>query len=217
MTAPHTQSLLDHAAERWKNFERSPNRDLLRLAILRDLVSALHAEKSRFLSQGNRDSAASLRNIEERLDELRNCHPLDGTLSALISGKRKPEKRSRELPTGLFERLERGKIERYDRQWEKALAAEALAQGWEIWSLETEVEISRVDDWNQKLVSRLWPKGIVLFVETVEMHAMASPLPPLTPPHFWKGRWICVIDPLSEIRSEPGWKPVFSPKSRQTG
>jgi hypothetical protein len=90
------------------------------------------------------------------------------------------------------------------------------------------VEIARVEEWNQKLVDQLWPRGIVLFVESVGAHNETC----------WLGRWICVLHSkihtpaeafaalgdftswhgaVSRAPSAPhvaSWRVLFSPKSR---
>ena len=164
------QNLLEQYAEKWRLCEGLPESDLLRLVVLRELLQSLHAEKSRLLSSGKRDESTSIRALETHIEELRNAKPLEGDLAALASGTAKFKKRSRLLPAAVFTAVDREKLERFDRKWEAAIAAEAISQGWRIWSLENWVEIPRVEEWNRKLVDQLWPHGIVLFVESAGSH-----------------------------------------------
>jgi hypothetical protein len=210
--------LLGQSAEKWKAVEAVPERDLLRLSILRGLVNELHAQKSRYLSQGKRNEAGSIRGVESKIDELRGAKSLSGELGELMSSENKIVKRTRVLPDSLFSALEREKLERYDRQWEAALASEALSLGWKVWSLEASVEIPKVEEWNRLLVEQLWPDGVVLFVESAGQ-------PGTTP--VWHGRWITVLHPkfkkaedisfnlslLPGNQSPPLWRVLFSPKS----
>ncbi len=213
----HIDNLLEESAEKWRICEGTQECDLLRLVVLRELLHGLHAEKSKLLSHGMRQDAASIRGIESRIEELRNCKPLDGDLRDLLSNEVKLKKRTRLLPDAIFSSLEREKLERYDRTWEAALTSEAVSQGWRIWALEAWVEISKVDEWNRRLVEQLWPHGVVLFVESAGSQNTSA----------WLGRWICVLHPKfrtpSEIslgfsnwagtQSSPSWKLLFSPKS----
>jgi hypothetical protein len=214
---PQIESLLEQSAEKWRTCEGTGERDLLRLVVLRELLHGLHAEKSRLLSQGMHDDATSIRAIEARIEELRNCKPLEGDLHELLSKEIKLRKRTRLLPDAIFGSLEREKLERYDRIWEAALASEAVAQGWRVWALEAWVEISKVDEWNRRLIEQLWPHGIVLYVESGGSQNQNA----------WLGRWVCILHPKfrtpSEIslgfsnwpgtQSSPSWRLLFSPKS----
>ena len=210
-------ALLEDFAEKWRTCEGTAERDLLRLVVLRDLLHGLHAEKSRLLSTGMRQDATCIHGLETRIDELRNCKPLEGDLKNLLSGELKLKKRTRLLPDAVFGGIDREKLERYDRAWEAAMTSEAVSQGWRIWALDAWVEISRVDEWNRRLIEQLWPHGIVLFVESGGSQNSNA----------WLGRWVCLLHPKfsapSEIslgfsnwpgtQSTPSWRLLFSPKS----
>jgi hypothetical protein len=228
------QNTIGGHGEKWRHCEGHPESTLLRLSILRDITRSLHAQKSRCLSTGRRDLATALRTWEDRLHELRNTSRLEGDLTQLVSGAAEIRKRTRLLPEALYSAIEREKLERYDRQWEAAIAAEASTLGWRFWSLEAWVEITLVEEWNQRLTEQLWPSGIVLFVESSptqgpsgqSVGGMGMEFP------LWHGRWICIVHPRfkspSEIASNlaqwPGsppetpspaqWKLLFSPKVR---
>jgi hypothetical protein len=222
------QNAIGSQSERWRHCEGQPESTLLRLAILREITRLLHSQKSRCLAAGRRDLVTSLRNWESRLQELRNQPRLEGDLATLVSGHSELRKRTRLLPEALYGAIEREKLERYDRQWEAALAAEACSLGWCFWRLESWVEITLVEEWNQRLNEQLWPSGVVLYVESSGApggdRGRDFPL--------WHGRWLMVVNPRfkspSEIASNlaqwPGspsdppapahWKLLFSPKVR---
>jgi hypothetical protein len=141
----------------------------------------------------------------------------------LLSTDKELKKRTRLLPEALFSSIPREKLERYDRQWEAAIAAEATHAGWKFWSLEAWVEIPLVEEWNKRLNESLWPHGIILFVENASGGE--------APNNIWQGRWNVVIHP--RFRQEdlsldfsrwpgapeqppvpPRWKLLFTPKSR---
>jgi hypothetical protein len=220
-------------SEKWRHTEGLAERVLLRLAILRDITLALHAQKSRCLASGRRDLAQGLRHWEERLHELRNSPKLEGDLRELLTGTEPLKKRTRLLPEALYTAIERGKLERYDRVWEASLAAEAVTQRWQFWALEAWVEITLVEDWNRSLCDQLWPSGIVLFVESApSLPRTPRPAQTSSEPLLWQGRWIAVVDtriknPLEVTSNLPGWpgspssppspplwKLLFSPGSR---
>lgn len=223
-TNPAAQAIearLLEAASRWKFCEGLPESDLLRLAVLRDLVHGLHAEKSRFLAHGQRESASSIRTIEDRIEDMRNCKPLSGDLETLLSGTALGlKKRTRILPDSVFASLDREKFERYDRQWEAALASEGISIGWKIWALEACIDVPQIDAWHKTLTEQLWPHGIVLFVESARDNAISST-------SAWLARWIMTLhskfqDPSDMgldfskwpgTSSTPSWRLLFSPKS----
>ena len=226
--------LLDSHSERWRHCEGQPESTLLRLAILRDIVRALHAEKSNYLAKGRKDLTQEIRKWETRLYDLRNEAKIEGELLQLISGDGPLRKRTRLLPEALFTSIERDKLDRYDRQWEHALAAEASTLGWRFWALEAWVEITLVEEWNARLSEQLWPTGVVLFVESSSTNSPKTPPPSameLECP-IWRGRWILVVHPQfknpaeialnlaqwpgtpCEPPSPPAWKLLFSPKVR---
>jgi hypothetical protein len=220
---PIIDEILSQTAERWTHCEGQSEATLLRLNVLRELASTLHATKSQFLATGKRGEAQSLKSWESKLEELRGCSPLDGNLLELLNGARKAKKRTRVLPDALFTAIEREKLERYDRQWEGSLAAEAVSLGWRFWSLGVWVQIALIEDWDKRLREQLWPHGIVLFTESAGS--------PLADSSDWHGRWIVALHPKfrtpAEIsldfarwsgtvvsRGNPEWKLLFSPRSR---
>lgn len=224
----HTEALVERYTERWEHCSAAEDgRTLLRLSLLRELMRELHAERSRALATGNRGAIPDLRAWEERVRSLRQLYPLEGSLVQLLGQSVKPAKRTRLLPEALFSFIEREKLERYDRQWEGTLAAEACALGWRFWSLEATVEIAQIEAWDSALQSHLWPHGIVLYTESCGDNGgfTANTV-------SWRGRWITVLHPNFRTPSDlnvdvtrwPGsvnsgapahvWKLLFSPKRR---
>jgi hypothetical protein len=180
-------TLLAQSAKKWDACGGAPESDLLKLAILRDLVHSLHAEKSRFLSVGQQKDAASLPVFEARIEDLRTGRPLAGDLRDLLANKTPLKPTTQTLPEKLFSVLEREKLERYDRAWEAALVSEGISQGWGIWNLEAWVDIAQVDQWNRALADRLSSAGIVLYVESAENSSHP------TQGKGWHGRWVCLL------------------------
>jgi hypothetical protein len=225
---PGSETLLAESSERWRQREGARDATLLRLVILRDLVRALHAQKSRFLATGQKSQAQSLKDWEARIDELKGCSPLEGDLYELLSGTRRARKRTRLLPEALYSSIEREKLERYDRQWEAAIAAEGASLGWRFWSLSASVEIMSVEAWNRRLAEQIWPHGITLYVEGGNAPGAALAGAPGQVPS-WPGRWIVLLHnkfrapaelgldiaawPGTAADPAPQWKLLFSPKS----
>jgi hypothetical protein len=209
---------IEAASERWERVEGLPETDLLRLAITRDLMHALHADKSRLLSQGQREQGVFFKGHEKRMDEIRSSSPLTGDLRDILSGTTKLKKRTRLIPEALFSSIAREKLERYDRQWEAALASEACTQGWLFWTFEVRLDIAKIDVWNKRLNDTIWPNGVVLFIESVTLENDA----------IWQGRWTLVLKPIFQRPDEffpqfaqwegakgpVTWKLLFSPKDR---
>jgi hypothetical protein len=210
---------IERASERWKSVGTLPESDLLRLAITRDLMHDLHADKSRFLSKGQKEQTAFFKSHEKKMEEIRCSSPLNGDLKDILSGSVKLKKRTRLLPDGLFTNIAREKFERYDRQWEAAVASEACQLSWPFWALDASLDLQKIDDWNRRLNSFLWPNGIVLFVESISLENEAA---------TWTGRWILVLKPdfrnpaesFPDFNQWPGtrsqvvWRLLFSPKHR---
>ncbi len=226
--------LFAQAAEHWRHCEGLEEATLLRLAILRDLMRQLHAEKSRTLATGRKGDAQGLKVWELRVEDLRGSSRLEGELmELLLDPAKKPKTRTRLLPEALFTTLAREKLERYDRQWEASIAAEAAQMGWQFWILDAWIDISNVEEWNQKLSEKLWPHGVVLFAESASSNSLSSGSTGSDDSvNFWHGRWIVLMHPRFRAPDEllgssshlvprtpvppaqPKWKLLFSPRKR---
>ncbi len=219
--------LVDSHKERWKHCQGTPEETLLRLTLLRDLVRALHAQKSKCLALGKRDQLHTLKTWENQIEQLRGQSRLEGELTDLIRGAPPTaRKRTRLLPEAIYSAIEKEKLDRYDRIWESSLAAEAVSLGWRFWTLEAWVEISLIEEWNRKLIEALWPTGIVLFTESATFEAPRDS----REMSQWRGRWFIVlngkfkhpseisINPSSwagtpiHVPQAPQWRLLFSPK-----
>jgi hypothetical protein len=219
---PELARVVASQSERWRHCDSSPFAGLLRLSILRELMRELHAQKSRSLAAGQREGARALKIWENRLTELRSHPKLEGDLSDLVCGRGDARKRTRLLPEALYSAIPRDKLDRYDRQWETAIAAEACSMGWRFWSLEAWIEITLAEEWNRRLQDQLWPSALVLFAESAESSSASgsrkaqppstavAPLGaasaeggPLTPETaLWRGRWILVAEPRFRTPAE---------------
>jgi hypothetical protein len=122
--------------------------------------------------------------------------------------------------------LTQERLGRYDRKWEAEIAAEAAGIGWNFWTLCAWVSIPLAEDWNRRLKERLWPNGIVLFVESLQQSpASDGPMDTL-----WKGQWTILLQPGFRTPDElaldferwpgapeavpepPEWRVLFSPR-----
>lgn len=240
-----SEALLAEYSDRWNQCEGPPGGGVLRLAVLRDLSRELHAEKSRCLAEGRRKGVDDLRPLEARIDELRNAASLEsaGTLESLVASGQPIRKRTRLIPVGLFAAIPRDRLERFDRLWEGAIAAEACARGWSFWILQAWVEIALAEDFHRALGELLWPRGVILFAEsaaagpTGQAVSARSPMSAaqenrscdLASP-LWAGLWTMVFSPDvgspedlrlrlsalpggSEVPAPASWKLVFTPKA----
>lgn len=215
--------LVEPLSKKWLSLSHFDERDLLRLAVLRDLAHLLHAEKSRCLFRGDQTFASDLRSTETQVEELRKHRPFAEKLTELLEKQFQLSSSTAQLQEAVFQKIPREKLLRYDRQWEAELLAEALQVGWNLWKLESAVKISQVNGWSQELVEQLWPHGIVLFAESAsEMDAERL---------HWNGRWFCVLSskvtdlaPLSprfsagpQSHSPLSWQLLFSQKTPVQG
>lgn len=217
--------LVEQVIERWKVCGGLEETNLLRLSILRDLTRRMHAEKSRCMAYGRKTLVEEFRIWEEKVEALRSAAKLDMSLEEAIENSTKIRHRTRLIPESLFTFIDREKLERYDRAWEATLAAEAAALGWCFWNLTAWVRIEAVEAWQEQLVDRLIPHGVVLFAESSERPAQNGEH---APAEAWLGCWSLVLKPqyrtpdfrIAQIQGgapgprSPEWRILFSPKRR---
>jgi hypothetical protein len=215
-----TQALLDKIDLEWTKIhvEESPNaHPILKLALLRRLFRDLHAHQSQVLAQ-NPDEAHSLLSkknlelLEKKIESLREMDLSDASLSKLLKrspgersrGKSSPGKRKRKPLPAIPENFELiKKLERPDRRWEQALAFEAKLLDWRFWNLEAQVLHSEVVLFHTQLEKTLWPKGVVLFVESIKSSQEDA----------WAGKWFTVCSPSfipenTADLSHPRWRMI---------
>jgi hypothetical protein len=183
------------SAEAWRLCDGSTGASLLRLAILRELLRSLHAEKSRCLATGKKTEAQQFRQWETRIENLRQGVDLKGELADLLRDGPIPKKRTRLIPQALLSVLTRERLERYDRKWEAEIAAEACSLGWRFWTLKAWVSIPLAEDWNRRLSERLWPNGVVLFIEAIDHPAPGPPADTGPSESLWQGQWTILLQP----------------------
>ncbi len=217
--------LVEGSIERWKVCGNLEETTLLRLSILRDLMRKMHAEKSRCMAYGRHTLVQDFNLWEKKIEWLRSAADLSMGLEDAIERADTVRKRTRLIPEALFTFIPREKLERYDRSWEAAIAAEASSLGWCFWQLTAWVRIEAVETWQEQLVDRLIPHGVILFAESSER----EPDPKgFSPADSWLGSWHVVLKPqyrtpdfrISQIEGtspgakEPEWRILYSPKKR---
>lgn len=227
--APKSEDWVERNAHLWRQLNETPGpaTNLLKLGILREIHRTVHAQKSGSLAKGRRDEARRLGEIETRVEALRQQAKLDGELAELIGRPPAGKKRTRVLPDSLFNFIEKEKLERYDRHWEAALAAEACAAGWRFWILDAWVQIPLIEHWSATLSEQLWPHGVLLFVESAGFLESRTDNPDDA---LWHGQWLAIVDPrYADPRdvtrgmdqwagstvaapSPPHWKALYTPK-----
>lgn len=193
MNPSFIEKIIAHENEKWKECTNLPETTLLRLSILRTLVQNLHTEKSRCLATGLKADAQLIRTWENHLELLQKSSKLTGELFETIQQSKDVPKKNRVIPEALFQRLNREKFERYDRKWEAVLVAEAMSLNWQVWTLEAWVNIPLIKEWDVYFTQKLWPQGIVLFVESAEEQVIDSQNH--SEKNCWRGRWVVVLHP----------------------
>jgi len=111
-----------------------------------------------------------------------------------------------ELPLEIVEKLGGiKKLNRPDRLWERKLVEEAFRLSWVFWSVVAELPLEIVETWHEDLKKRLWPEGLVLFVEADSN--------PASDRRNWRGRWIVIRRATAQnhISEAPEWKLLFPP------
>jgi hypothetical protein len=122
-----------------------------------------------------------------RIEQLRQAATLTGDFLKLIANPGNAGTRTRLPPDGLLNIVGREKFERHDRAWETAIASEAAAQGWSFLELTTDIPVERAETWSRDLAEKLWPNGVVLFVESASTDNVIG--------SNWRGRWLLAINP----------------------
>jgi hypothetical protein len=208
---------------RWQDSAGLEETTLLRLALLRDLIRRLHAEKSACMARGQKAESQAFGETEKRLTELRGAATLDAPLDELLLRTSPIRRRTRLLPEALHSFIPKDRFDRYDRQWETAIAAEALSQGWRFWMLDAWVRIADAEEWHHQLGEHLHPHGLILFAESAP-DALAAH----APPDLWHGQWHIVLKPrfltpdfrvqelsgTSDQPQPPRWRLLYSPPHR---
>jgi len=206
----------------WKETAALPDKAVLRLAILRDLSRRLHAERSMHLAQGKIPQGQTLEQVEAQLAAMRGVPELiaGDDLTRALATKLSPEPARANLPEALAVIVPRAKLERYDRHWEAFIAAEAFARGWAIWELDATIQIAKAEAFHKHLSQLLWPKGVILYVESLPVQPAGS-----GEGSVWSGRWLLVsmvglkpehleIErspgiPIGSSISPPSWRRLF--------
>jgi hypothetical protein len=188
------EELIRQDMDRWADCSGSPEMTLLRLSILRQLIQNLHSEKSRCLASGLKTEAQAIKNWEVQIENLRDHISLQGDLLQLVQESLATPKKKRNLPEALFQNLDRDKLLRYDRKWEAAIAAEAIALNWKFWILDTWVKIPMIEQWDQAFSQRLWPHGLILFAESANAPEREN-LQDNADLMYWRGRWVTLLHP----------------------
>lgn len=215
--------LLQEIGGLWRETQASRETRLLRIALLRRFVLAIHARRSGFLAANDSAGADLLARLELFIESSFARQPLESlTLDELVQAGMKSatpggaesdqQGLSVTLPKELLQWLDPAKLARKDRRWEKALAVEAFRKGWSFWQWVVDVEIHQIESWASALSDGLWPRGILLYVETDGFIDVDEANPSLA---YWRGRWLMVLepelrDPLTlsfPLSSWPGTRP----------
>lgn len=185
----------------WNDASSAEGAEILKLSLLRSVILKLHAEKSTLLARGLRNEAAELKEWETKIVKLREKSDLESDLLQLILDNHTFPKKKRNLPEDFFQTFDRDKFTRYDREWEKAIAAAAVAQDWNFWKLEAWVKIERLEDWERHLAKSIWPHGVLLYTEAAPATSLLENESPTSPP-IWKGCWILTLQPRIQQPSQ---------------
>lgn len=180
--------------ERWSESDRYAHHSVLKRALLRELRRLLHDKRSSLLSTG-KSVPKQIGEWEQRLEVLREAElPNQTELKTLLTDKRSPSPGRFAWQEKWNQAIEPGKLERYDRTWEKILLQEALSSGWSLWTLKGQVSLRDVEKANQGVSDSVWPQGILLFVENVAFHAAHG----LWAHPVWEGKWSLLFSPEAD-------------------
>jgi hypothetical protein len=197
----------------WQEAAHHDSCRLLRLSLLRELVRAIHTLRSEVMATQQGESADDLAHRENYLNS--NFRLLELSNLALsqaysqTSRAAKPVARPLEtvsLPKAVTDAVGNNKFTRQDRKWELELAQEAVRLQWEFWQFEASTEIHEVESFARSFSEKLWPHGVVLFVESDGFLKMSDENSNLA---FWRGRWLVVMEPHSSRPGKLGLVPTW--------
>jgi hypothetical protein len=193
------EEVLARLENSWEQVQSLPACRLLRLAILRELTRTIHTLRSEHMATHRPSTAEDYAQRENFLtsnfaslnvENLTLAEIYQQSHEAISSTGPTPSEVS--LPSSVLETIGLTKFTRQDRRWELEMAQEAVRQSWEFWQFETSTEIREVENFARSFSEALWPKGVVLFVESDGFLKMSEKDPHLA---YWRGRWILVLDP----------------------
>ena len=197
-----TEILIQETFSNWNDCNELSGKRVLQLSLLRQLIRKLHSEKSRYLARGLRKEAQDLKEWELKIQNLRERPSLNEDLATLLQSSAPLNKaKQQRLPEALFQRIDSEKLNRYDREWEKAIASEAIHLGWNFWSFTLWVKVDLIEEWEKKLSSVLWPHGVILFAENYGQKTSFH-VDELNSTTLWQGQWTLVMDSRFQHPSE---------------
>lgn len=194
---------------------------LLRMVLLRDAIREIHSQRSVMLAKGDSREAKDLQSLEKSIDDRVGGYYEVETFESFLALPPPGRSPSAALSADFLHVFGEERFHRMDRKWEREMASEACALGWNFWALDAWIEIPKVEAFHNEATSRSWPKGISLIVEGVP-----SASPHLPDRAIWKGRWFWAFHPSYDpvaldllkwgkshgILSDPdrpGWKRLF--------
>ena len=190
------EKVLEQMERLWNQTTGKPDGKILRIALMRELSRSLHTLRSECLALGEDGQAQDILRREEFLSQrfmeipAQNL-PLRQVYARSAAGraeKRTPEAPP-ELPAELTAVLDESKLTRPDRRWEAFLAYEAFTRKWTFWTFECWVEVEKVESFAREISDALWPRGVVLFIESSGFHRGE--------PALWRGKWYLIIEPAA--------------------
>jgi hypothetical protein len=118
------------------------------------------------------------------------------------------------LPASVITAVGESKFTRQDRRWELEIAHEAVRRDWEFWQFEASTEIQQVEPFARAFTESIWPRGVVLFVESDGFLKLSQENPNLA---FWRGKWLVVLEQGAsrpkDIGIQPQWHRLHPPQS----
>jgi hypothetical protein len=195
---------------------------LLRLSLLRELTRAIHTLRSECMATDRSNQAADLAHRENYLTQYFPI--LDLTNLALSQAYSQTSRAAKPvgnapipvpLPPSVIATVGEAKFTRQDRRWEYEMAQEAVRQDLEFWLFEASSEIHDVEPFARSFSESIWPRGVVLFVESDGFLKMSKENPNLA---FWRGKWLVVLEPGAPrpkaLGIDPSWHRLHPPQPK---
>ncbi len=214
------ERVLQRMERPWQQAGKSDACRLLRLSLMRELTRVIHTLRSECMATDRSDQAEDLAHRENYLNTYFPIMDLSNLgLSQAFSQTSRVAKpvgkpgNAVSLPASVTDTVGAGKFTRQDRRWENEIAQEAVRQEWEFWQFEASTEIHQVESFARGFSDSIWPRGVVLFVESDGFLKMSQDNSHLA---YWRGRWLVVMEPRAPKPEttglQPSWQRLHPPQ-----
>lgn len=190
------EQVLTQLDRHWQQAGLSKSCKILRFALLRELCRSIHRLRSEFMATSRETLATDLglreATLTQHFDQIQVENLSLETIFASIPSLESAPVNPTQVSPALSKAIEAAKLLRQDRRWEAVIASHAEREHWTFWQFCASTKIQEVETFARIFSESLWPRGIVLFVESDGFLNSTNQAPELA---LWQGRWTLALDP----------------------